>query len=194
MLTVKATDGLSTVAFQMKRGRCYPDPFWVDSFECLRRWGFPCGSAGKECLQCGRPGFDPCWEDPLEKGATTHSSILAWRIPWTVQSMGSQRVGHDRATFTWKTGSSLNWGSVNWRREGSCKKPQLPKLLFKSLAFFSEQQSFMPSRWDGIKGELWLSLIPGLCGGWSREPAVHTLCPLHSLGGPAFGGGFYRIA
>ena len=35
------------------------------------------------------------WEDPLEKGTATHSSILAWRIPWTVQSMWSQRVGHD---------------------------------------------------------------------------------------------------
>ena len=40
------------------------------------------------------------WEDPLEKGMTTHSSILAWRIPWTeepggLQSMGSQRAGHD---------------------------------------------------------------------------------------------------
>ena len=35
------------------------------------------------------------WEDPLEKGKTTHSSILAWRIPQTVHSMGSQRVGHD---------------------------------------------------------------------------------------------------
>ena len=34
-------------------------------------------------------------EDPLEKGKATHSSILAWRVPWTVQSMGSQRVGHD---------------------------------------------------------------------------------------------------
>ena len=28
------------------------------------------------------------WEDPLEKGKATHSSILAWRIPWTIQSMG----------------------------------------------------------------------------------------------------------
>ena len=28
------------------------------------------------------------WEDPLEKGKATHSSILAWRIPWTVQAMG----------------------------------------------------------------------------------------------------------
>ena len=40
------------------------------------------------------------WEDPLEKEVATHSSILAWRIPWAeksggVQSMGSQRVGHD---------------------------------------------------------------------------------------------------
>ena len=39
-------------------------------------------------------------EDPLEEGMATHSSILAWRIPWTeepgeLQSMGSQRVGHD---------------------------------------------------------------------------------------------------
>ena len=40
------------------------------------------------------------WEDPLEKGKATHSSILAWRIPWTIQSMGLQRVGHDWATFT----------------------------------------------------------------------------------------------
>ena len=34
------------------------------------------------------------WEDPLEKGNATHSSILAWRTPWTVQSMGLQRVRH----------------------------------------------------------------------------------------------------
>ena len=34
------------------------------------------------------------WKDPLEKGKATHSSILAWRIPWTVKSMGSQRIRH----------------------------------------------------------------------------------------------------
>ena len=42
-------------------------------------------------------------EDPLEKEMATHSSILAWRIPWTEkpggqQSMGLQTVGHDLAT------------------------------------------------------------------------------------------------
>ena len=40
------------------------------------------------------------WEALLEKGTATHSSILAWRIPWTTQSMGPQRVGRDWATFT----------------------------------------------------------------------------------------------
>ena len=44
-------------------------------------------------------------EDPLERGMVTHSSILAWRIPWTeepggLQSMGLQRVGHDWETNT----------------------------------------------------------------------------------------------
>ena len=45
------------------------------------------------------------WEDPLEKGTATHSSILAWRIPWTeepdrLESMGLQRVRNDWATKT----------------------------------------------------------------------------------------------
>ena len=40
------------------------------------------------------------WEDPLEKGMATHSSILAWRIAWAeesgrLQSLGLKRVGHD---------------------------------------------------------------------------------------------------
>ena len=42
-------------------------------------------------------------EEPLEEGVTTHSSILAWRISWTeepggLQSMGSQRAGHDEVS------------------------------------------------------------------------------------------------
>ena len=43
--------------------------------------GFPCGSASKEsACNVGDLGC----EDPLERGKATHSSILAWRIPWTV--------------------------------------------------------------------------------------------------------------
>ena len=45
------------------------------------------------------------WEDPLKKETAAHSSILAWKIPWItepgrLQSMGSQRVGHDSASNT----------------------------------------------------------------------------------------------
>ena len=56
------------------------------------------------------------WEDPLEKGMATHSSTLAWKIPWTeepgrLQSMGSQRVRHD-----WATSLSL-FTFMHWRRK-----------------------------------------------------------------------------
>ena len=69
------------------------NPFRVgDWILALAPWGFPCGSAGKEST-CNVG--DLSWEDPLEKGKATHSSILAWRIPWTVQSLGLQKVRHD---------------------------------------------------------------------------------------------------
>ena len=68
-------------------------------------WGFPGGARGKapacRCRSRKRHGLEP-WvgKTPLEKEMATLSSILAWRIPWTeepgrLQSMGSQRVGHD---------------------------------------------------------------------------------------------------
>ena len=47
------------------------------------------------------------WEDPLEKGKATHSNILAWKIPLTVLSMGSQRVGHDGEIFTFSPQTPL---------------------------------------------------------------------------------------
>ena len=66
---------------------------------------FPSGSVGKESCNAGDLDLIPGQEDPLEKGMATHSSILAWRIPRTeepggLQSMESQRVGHDWATNT----------------------------------------------------------------------------------------------
>ena len=62
------------------------------------------GSDSKEsACNAGDEGSILGLEDPLEKGITTHSSIVAWRIPWTeepgeLQSMGSQRAGHDSVT------------------------------------------------------------------------------------------------
>ena len=61
------------------------------------------------------------WKDPLEKGKATHSSILPWRIPWTVQSMGSQRVGQDWITFTFMAFFMVNPHICIWLLE----KPKL---------------------------------------------------------------------
>ena len=66
--------------------------------------GFPSGSVVKtlpamqELQEARVQSLD--WEDPLEEDIATHSSILAWEIPWTeepgrLQSMGSQRVEHN---------------------------------------------------------------------------------------------------
>ena len=68
------------------------------------------------------------WKDPLEKGTATHSSILAWIIPWTeepgrLQSTGWQRVRHF-ATFTW-----LHW------RLWSHRIPTTQSLNFRSSGF-----------------------------------------------------------
>ena len=72
------------------------------------------------------------WEDPLEKGMATHSSILAWRSPWTEKpgrllSMGLQRVRHDWGTntFTLLFHFLSSWKLYN---------PQSAKLLFLAIS------------------------------------------------------------
>ena len=73
--------------------------------------GFPGGSDGKVSVHnAADPVQSLGQEDPLEKEMATHSSILAWRSPWTeeprrLQSTGSQRVAHD-----WPTSLYLTWG------------------------------------------------------------------------------------
>ena len=77
---------LSEVAARVLRffHGCTPPrcPWSLDLPRCL---GFPCGSAGREsACNAGTWVQSLSWENPLEKGKATHSSILAWRIPWTV--------------------------------------------------------------------------------------------------------------
>ena len=69
------------------------------SFWCTAKW-FP--EPACQCRRHKRHGFDP-WVGKIPWRRATHSSILAWRIPWTeepgwLQSIGSQKVGHDRVT------------------------------------------------------------------------------------------------
>ena len=72
------------------------------SFAIAKIWkGFPGGSDGKEtACSAGDLGLMPgLQEDPLEKERATHSSVLAWRIPWTDEpgdhSLWSERLGHE---------------------------------------------------------------------------------------------------
>ena len=73
----------------------------ADIFSVL---GFPGGSSGEERAcnagDSGEPGLSLGWDDPLEEEMAAHSSVLAWRIPWTekpgrLQSIWSQRVRHN---------------------------------------------------------------------------------------------------
>ena len=105
----KKTYNLNCTSLVAQRLKCLPamQETWVDPWVGKISWrrerlptpvflGFPGGSVGKESTcNVGDLGRSLGWEDPLGKGIATHSSILAWRIPWTLQSMGSQRVGHD---------------------------------------------------------------------------------------------------
>ena len=79
-----------------------------------RKWMRPASLMAHIVKACnvGDLGQSLGWEDPLEKGTATHSSILAWRIPWTekpgrLQFMGSQRARQDWATFTFSSMTAL---------------------------------------------------------------------------------------
>ena len=100
------------------------------------------------------------WEDPLEKEMATHSSILAWRIPWTeepdgLQPMGSQRVGHN-----WATSLSLSlWLCWSYLQHmGS---------FIAEHGLFSSCGTWAQEHWPGSYGmwdqEPWLSS----CGTWT---------------------------
>ena len=80
-------------------------------------------------------------EDPLEKGMATHSSTLAWRVPWTqqlgrLQPVGSQRVRHDRVADTLELRESYEgWSlfSINKKQETErllCQEPHKALLSF----------------------------------------------------------------
>ena len=81
--------------------------------------GFPGGSVVKNLPAiAGDPCLIPGWEDPLEKERATHSSILAWEIPWTrrsggLQSMGLQRFGYGLETKQQPPSSEVDLGTGN---------------------------------------------------------------------------------
>ena len=54
------------------------------------------------------------WEDPLEKGMAAHSSILAWRIPWTEEPGGLQSMGSQESDTTWRLNHHHQFTPTCW--------------------------------------------------------------------------------
>ena len=91
------------------------------------------------------------WEDPLEEGSATHSSILAWRVPWTeepgrLQSIGLQRIRYDRSNLDKQGEFRSEELILKSNRRRSIK--HLVGLLVLSLysTFYNVNTSFMEPR------------------------------------------------
>ena len=122
------------------------------------------------CLQCRRLRvWSRGWEDPLEKGMATHSSILVWRIPWTEEScLRCHRVGHDWATNTHflHSVSCPLWASasvcVPWvflRRVIICQQ-HLEQCCYNVNSLVLPWPSLPIGPWDMLPGNIYFNALP----------------------------------
>ena len=127
-------------------------------------------------------------EDPLEKGMATHSSVLAWRIPWIeepggMQSMGSQRVGQDWATNNQWSGSSRGTGFHLFRVVSLVPRTVLgtEMLLINICWMHACFPGTVPTSAHALSHRILKSLW--VCPHWALEPMSADKevapCPLH---------------
>ena len=104
-------------------------------------------------------------EDPLEKEMATHSSILAWRIPWReepsrLQSMDSQRVRHDWATSLYLGISWTGNHTIMAQQEGGKQRLKVPAASHQVMSWLREVRmgSRVGSPWEQVQSwHLWSS-------------------------------------
>ena len=127
------------------------------------------GASGKEpACQCRwKRIWSLGWEDLLEEGVATHSSILAWRIPWTeepgrLQSLGSHRVSTTKATEQALTQSVSFLGSLTWSWSSVSKQWESHcYITFKSLWLLPKSKDFTTE--DSKSGFYQTKKWTGLC-------------------------------
>ena len=123
-------------------------------------------------------------EDPLEKGMATHASALAWRIPWKeepsgLQSMGSQRVGHDWVTFTVLENFTCQWmAPIYIGLPGAQMIKNLPAMQ-ETQIWFDPRVGKIPWRKEWLLTPVFLS--GEFHGQWSLVKCtvylgIHSLC------------------
>ena len=110
------------------------------------------------------------WEDPLEKGKAIHSSILAWKIPWTLQWMGSQGVGHDWVTFIFTFfQETCSWRSQSSKQNAEGQEIKWFDFRWADIHLFVEavlKKQYLPGTWinsnsqpgPGVAGWAWLEV------------------------------------
>ena len=84
-------------------------------------------------------GWSLSREDPLEEGMVTHSSILAWRVPWTEEPSGLQPMGSQRDLHDWSGWAHMHECSAAKRKKKDCGfKSQPLSFLFSAFLTMSE--------------------------------------------------------
>ena len=120
-------------------------------------------------------------EDPLKKGMATHSSILDWRIPWTeeprgLQSMGSQRVGHD-----WSNSAHSTLTAQSVGKGGKCPQSSWPLRISKEGPSLEKDISRRRHMWFW---HCWDRVIPAvvvLTGSWPGFMGISVKTKIHVL-------------
>ena len=108
------------------------------------------------------------WEDPLEEGMATHSSVLAWKIPWSeepggIQSIGSQRAGHDWSEL----GFPCGWAG----KESACNVGDLGSIA--GLRRSPGEGKGYPLQYCDLKNSI-DCIIHGVTKSWTRLSGFHT--------------------
>ena len=125
--------------------------------------GFSGGSDSKESACNARDqGSTPSWEGALGKGMATHSSILAWRTPWTEESGRLQFIWLQRVVYSWVTNTStshylrkctcrLCWVGISLENGIEISSDDYPGTFFKVLPLFSPWRLFSKSTHNSVK-------------------------------------------
>ena len=119
-----------------------------------------------------------CWEDPLEKGKATHSSILAWRIPWTILSMWLQRSSRQIGGETVETVTDFIFGGSKITVDGDCSHEIKRRLLLERKvmtnldSILKSRDITLPTKVCLVKAMVFPIVTDG-CESWTLKKSEH---------------------